>query len=281
MKPDKIKQNEINSVKNNYINSVNLNINSDFPYLVLDVINDNAYPRNPGFQVMHWHEDLQFIYVIDGSIEVRTLDNAIQVNSGEAFFINKDVVHYVKRIGNCHYNSFLFPAYFLEFYIGSPVKAFVDSIITNEQLTLFHFTPSVQWHNVIINKLYQLSKLELSRLASRKLESTTLEKDKNIFYPYEVLVLLSSIWLIMIKNISIPTHQEQSLTNLRMQKILQFIDDDTIICLENVMEDEPFMLKEIVIKEQHNCKATGYWKTNSVKYNFLLIAHEYLFVFRK
>ena len=42
-----------------------------------------------------------------------------------------------------------------------------------------------------------------------------------------------------------------------------------------------FKLKEIIIKEQHNCKATGYWKTNSLKYNFLLLAHEYLFVFRK
>ena len=42
-----------------------------------------------------------------------------------------------------------------------------------------------------------------------------------------------------------------------------------------------FKLKELIIKEQHNCKATGYWKTNSVKSNFLLIAHEYLFVFRK
>lgn len=42
-----------------------------------------------------------------------------------------------------------------------------------------------------------------------------------------------------------------------------------------------FKLKEIIIKEQHNCKATGYWKTNSVKYNFLLLAHEYLFVFKK
>lgn len=42
-----------------------------------------------------------------------------------------------------------------------------------------------------------------------------------------------------------------------------------------------FKLKELIIKEQHNCRATGYWKTNSVKYNFLLIAHEYLFVFRK
>ncbi|MEF9988206.1 MAG: site-specific DNA-methyltransferase, partial [Christensenella sp.] len=30
-----------------------------------------------------------------------------------------------------------------------------------------------------------------------------------------------------------------------------------------------------------NCKATGYWKTNSIKYNFLLLAHEYLFVFKK
>ncbi len=46
-------------------------------------------------------------------------------------------------------------------------------------------------------------------------------------------------------------------------------------------EAQGFKLKEIIIKEQHNCKATGYWKTNSVKYNFLLLAHEYLFVFRK
>lgn len=48
-----------------------------------------------------------------------------------------------------------------------------------------------------------------------------------------------------------------------------------------IFEDEGFKLKELIIKEQHNCKATGYWKTNSVKYNFLLIAHEYLFIFRK
>ncbi|WP_279017904.1 TRM11 family SAM-dependent methyltransferase, partial [Megasphaera elsdenii] len=42
-----------------------------------------------------------------------------------------------------------------------------------------------------------------------------------------------------------------------------------------------FSLKEMIIKEQHNCKATGFWKTNSVKYNFLLLAHEHLFVFHK
>lgn len=42
-----------------------------------------------------------------------------------------------------------------------------------------------------------------------------------------------------------------------------------------------FVLKENIIKEQHNCQATGFWYTRSIEYNFLLIAHEYLFVFRK
>ncbi len=48
-----------------------------------------------------------------------------------------------------------------------------------------------------------------------------------------------------------------------------------------VFELAGFKAKEIIIKEQHNCKATGYWKTNSIKFNFLLLAHEYLFVFKK
>ena len=48
-----------------------------------------------------------------------------------------------------------------------------------------------------------------------------------------------------------------------------------------IFEKVGFKTKEIIIKEQHNCKATGFWKTNSIKYNFLLIAHEYLFIFRK
>ncbi len=42
-----------------------------------------------------------------------------------------------------------------------------------------------------------------------------------------------------------------------------------------------FVLKELVIKRQHNCKTTGFWYNNSIKYNFLLLAHEYLAIFKK
>jgi DNA modification methylase len=48
-----------------------------------------------------------------------------------------------------------------------------------------------------------------------------------------------------------------------------------------IFEESGFKTKEIIIKQQHNCKATGFWKSQSIKYNFLLLAHEYLFVFKK
>ncbi|MCL2820566.1 MAG: methyltransferase domain-containing protein [Oscillospiraceae bacterium] len=48
-----------------------------------------------------------------------------------------------------------------------------------------------------------------------------------------------------------------------------------------IFKESGFNVKEIVIKEQHNCKYTDRWKKKSYINNFLLIAHEYLFVFQK
>jgi len=176
--------------KRNYLNSVNINIDTDFPYLVLDVINDRSYPRNPGFQVMHWHEDLQFIYVLSGAIEVQTLDSTVSVKAREGIFINKNVVHLVRRTGECHYNSFIFPVQFLTFSFDSPAKVFVDSVVENGRFSLYHFTKGKKWCEEALELLCRLSELE---------------KNKTEFYIYEVLVLLVSLWLVMRKNYSIAT----------------------------------------------------------------------------
>jgi len=48
-----------------------------------------------------------------------------------------------------------------------------------------------------------------------------------------------------------------------------------------IFEKVGLKIKEIIIKEQHNCRYTERWKSRSAKHNFLLIAHEYLFVFQK
>lgn len=200
----------MDSARDRYLNSVNLNIGTEFPYLVLDVVNDHSSPRNPGFQVMHWHEDLQFIYVLHGAIQIQTLDETVPIRAGEAVFINQNVVHGVSRLGDCHYNSFLFPPYFLEFYPGSPARAFVEPVTANEQLALIPIAPSVDWQRELLAGLRQLAELETS---------------KTPFYPYEVLVRLSSIWLILRRNLAIPPKRKESVVSLRMQKVLRYVEE--------------------------------------------------------
>ncbi len=196
--------------KERFINSVNLNSNTDFPYLVLEVVNDHSYPRNPGFQVMHWHDDLQLIYVLEGTAEVRTLDSVVRIQAEEGLLINKGVVHYVGRVGSCRYNSFLFPAFFLGFYTGSPAKAMVDCVVADEHLPFVHFTPAVGWHKDILSLLERLAEIE---------------KQKTEFYVYEVLVLLSSLWLVLRKNMGALPVKKESAVNSRMQKILCYMED--------------------------------------------------------
>ena len=43
--------------------------------------------------------------------------------------------------------------------------------------------------------------------------------------------------------------------------------------------DVKFKLKEIIIKEQHNCRSTEYWERRKRK--FLMLAHEYIFILEK
>ncbi|MCI7443968.1 MAG: site-specific DNA-methyltransferase, partial [Clostridium sp.] len=49
----------------------------------------------------------------------------------------------------------------------------------------------------------------------------------------------------------------------------------------NIFLNKGFSLREIIIKEQHNCKSTEKWREIAEKRNFLLIQHEYIFVFQK
>lgn len=51
--------------------------------------------------------------------------------------------------------------------------------------------------------------------------------------------------------------------------------------LIGVFLETGFQLKELVIKRQHNCKTTGFWRERSIAHNFLLLAHEYLPIFEK
>lgn len=196
-------------INKKYINSVNLNADTNFPYLVLNVENESAVPLNQGFRVMHWHEDLQFIYVINGQINVKTLDEVKTISAGEAVLINKNVVHLIEKINICKYKSFLFPDYFLYFYLGSPASELTQSITENKKIPLIILNNSLSWSTEAINILKELAELE---------------NNKNKMYCYEVLVTLSKLWLLILKNTEIPQDLPDNIINVRIRKFLQYIE---------------------------------------------------------
>lgn len=194
-----------------YLNSVNLNQKTNFPYLVLNVLNGNSYPRNPGFRVIHWHEDIQFIYVLEGEIEVVTLENRTTLHKGNGIFINKNIVHLVDKVEACHYNSFIFPDYFLRFYVGSPAEQIVSQIIGREDFPVFPI-PNINENLSVLHTLKKLS---------------SLEQNKTSLYPYEVLSTLSTLWLEFYRVVHIlekENHKKNSQISNRMAIFLQYIE---------------------------------------------------------
>ena len=207
--------------KDAYINSVNLNIATDFPYLVLEGCDGKLFPVNRGFRVMHWHEDIQLIYVLRGELSVKTLDGEVLIRAGEGIFINKYVVHFISYEGSCHYYNFLFPDYFLGFYTGGPAHKAVEYLSGRAGLPVYHLNGALPWHGAALNCLRRLADLET--------------EEKTEFYAYEVLVNISAFWLQLCKNLVLPPLKQEKLYYKRMRKFLDYIEAH---CAEDIkLED--------------------------------------------
>ena len=185
--------------KTEFLNSLNPNEGTSFPYTVLKVIDDISEPRPAGFRIMHWHEDIQFILLSEGRIRIKTLDGCAELSEGEGCFINSNVIHMVERIGKCRYNSFIFPMRFTGFYAGSPAMHIAGRLFGNSDVPLIVFRDDSDWQHECLMLLQTLSDLETH---------------SDEFYQYEVP---------MLRNIKTEETKESSITNVRMQRMLDFI----------------------------------------------------------
>ena len=232
-------------MQSDYLNSINLNNKSGFPYLCMDIENGKSVPEPPGFHVMHWHEDIQFIYVFAGELYFHTLERTVIVPEGQGIFINRGVVHLVTAAETCHYKSFLFPEQLVSFDPGGPASKYVRQITGCEQLPCLPLHASVEWQSRVLEQLRQLSRLE---------------KESALCYEYEVLARLTMIWLDLVKNLDVPDKTEENETLKRMHKFLEYIEhhyfeditlealaqsasvskSECLRCFKTTMQDTPY-----------------------------------------
>lgn len=207
-----------------YRNAANLNADTTFPYFIRKAENQFFSAGDVDFGVMHWHDDLQFIYVLEGLVCVKTLEEEEILSAGEGIFTNKGVIHYsIGRSNPCRYILFRFPERFLYFYPGSPAEKLTRQVTERSGISLVPLSSSIEWCSEALLLLQKLADLEE-------------EKETDPQYEYDVMTILAELWQIILRHADISAPTEEDPVSMRMRWFLEYIEEhlDQDISLEEM-----------------------------------------------
>ena len=154
-----------------------------FPLLVLDVRRGRCEPYNEGFRVLHWHDEVQFVYIKKGSVHFKIWEEECDLSAGRCMFLNSGVLHRITEKEDCHYHSFLIPPKMLGFFPGSAMEEKqVERIVKNPAVTYLALSPG----NIRAEKALK----EL-----KKLDGLYFEKKEDDFREYELSLSIAALWL--------------------------------------------------------------------------------------
>ena len=208
----------------NYRNAANLNADTTFPYFIRKAENQFFSAGDVDFGVMHWHDDLQFIYVLEGLVCVKTLEEEEILSGGEGIFTNKGVIHYsIGRSNSCRYILFRFPERFLYFYPGSPAEKLTRQVTERSGISLVPLSSSIEWCSEALLLLQKLADLEE-------------KKETDPQYEYDVMTILAELWQIILRHADISAPTEEDPVSMRMRRFLEYIEEhlDQDISLEEM-----------------------------------------------
>ncbi|MVB09819.1 Melibiose operon regulatory protein [Caprobacter fermentans] len=219
-----------------------------FPLLVLDVRNQHCIPENEGFQVFHWHDEVQFVSVLKGSVHVKIYDEEFDLQEQDCIFINRTALHQITGREGCHYHSYIIPAKMLAFFSGSIMEQNDVEPITNHPV----FTHYYLYANVPANHqvLHQISILD----------QLYFQDDKYEHHEYRISIQLSKVWLEFLSLLpemkeSVPSKSYERIrtlistihTNYNQSISIQDIADTAHIskteclrCFQKYIQDSPY-----------------------------------------
>lgn len=208
----------------NYRNAANLNADTTFPYFIRKAENQFFSAGDVDFGVMHWHDDLQFIYVLEGLVCVKTLEEEEILSAGEGIFTNKGVIHYsIGRSNPYRYILFRFPERFLYFYPGSPAEKLTRQVTERSGISLVPLSSSIEWCSGALLLLQKLADLEE-------------KKETDPQYEYDVMTILAELWQIILRHADISAPAAEDPVSIRMRRFLEYIEEhlDQDISLEEM-----------------------------------------------
>ena len=112
----------------------------------------------PDFRaISHWHDDLEFILILEGEMSYDVNGQKISLQTGEGIFVNSRCFHYgySDTYTECFFLCILLSPLLLSVntYI---VQTFLNPLIQNVHLPYQKLTPSIQWQNSVLRDLEML-----------------------------------------------------------------------------------------------------------------------------
>lgn len=136
----------------------------------------------------HWHEEMEFAIITEGSVEVSVGTGSLLLQKGEAIFINTDTLHQMKPQGEKKAYMFTIVAHpcILGIEKGFLLSTkYVAPFITNDNIKMHIFRPEVDWQREAIDKLQQIY------------DSF---EEKGYGYEYKLHNLLCEVWFSMVEH---------------------------------------------------------------------------------
>ncbi len=172
-------------------------ITAEYPYVLNHV--DGIETRVP----WHWHEELEFGYVLKGTLKVMVAGQTYVFREKEGFFINTDILHMMEADNpeeGAVWESYLFHSVFLTGHFRSVFETkYIEPVLKNKKTEILHFTQENYNQSKILEMLMKVSGYDEIKNQEFQIRNT-----------------FSEIWLLLMEEIA-----EQEKSPSKIKKISQ------------------------------------------------------------
>ncbi|MFP7169571.1 AraC family transcriptional regulator [Terribacillus sp. 7520-G] len=168
-------------------------------------IKENIHGHIP----LHWHNEIQFVLIINGSAAFQINEEKVKVSKGEGIFINSGCLHKADDYNNsgCIYICLNASP---EIFLSKELHAkYVYPYIQATNLTHLHIGRKDQWERNILKAILDIHQLI---------------EQKDPFYEIDIVNHLNLIWQNLIMNgMQLEYSESDRIRNQRMKRMLHWI----------------------------------------------------------
>lgn len=146
----------------------------DFPVLLRK--NTFDFGCRPSLAQSHWHHDVEFIAVLEGSILYNVNGEIIRMCAGEGIFVNAQQFHYILSDDGAYsqfYCAVLHPMLLCS--LPRVERLYVTPVLTNENIPYIFLRDSIPWHAEILRYIGQIYEMSRSGAVELKVQQAFLK----------------------------------------------------------------------------------------------------------